>query len=162
MEIDVVPARKHLPTVRAWSVSMVIRTFKGRKDVEVFLFRSEWDPVEETQHDWDTVLGDLIHPDAEPDLASSRKQVLESFTEQERDQLIGYLKDRYGERLAAIRSCPLDFPVPLGIPALSEISEGKDTGFIHFGKIPGYTLPFPVKGFFDLSQHAPMVDAEDQ
>ena len=41
MEIDVVPADFNLRVDRAWTVSMVIKSFKGRKDVNVHLFRPE-------------------------------------------------------------------------------------------------------------------------
>ena len=76
--------------------------------------------------------------------------------------VIDFFKNRYADKLESISSCPIDFPVPLGIPALCSLTEGKDIGFILFDKIPNYSLPFPVRGFFDLSQHAPIVEAEQQ
>jgi hypothetical protein len=162
MEIEIADVVKRLPVERAWSVSIVIKSFKGRRDVEVHLFRPRWDPREEGRFDWDKLLGDPIHPDADCDLMSCRKLVLECFTPKERDRLVDYLRERYGEKLAAIRACPIDFPVPLGLVALSDLSEGKDIGFIHFEKIPNYPLPFGVRGFFDLSQHPPLVEVEEQ
>jgi len=160
MQIDIVPALETLPVDRAWSVSIVIKSFKGRKDVAVHLFRPEWDAMEEDLYDWDHVLGDPIHPDMDADMASGRKLVLESFTPEERDMIVGYLAKRYAGKLESITACPIDFPVPLGIPALCTFGEGKDAGFVLFDRIPGYPLPFPIRGFFDLSQHAPIVEAD--
>jgi len=162
MEIDIVTAQEALPIDRAWSISIVIKSFKGRRDVEVHLFRPCWDSLEEDIYDWDKILGDPMHPDMDCDNASARKLVMESFTPEERDALVTYLKERYAGKLGAIRSCPIDFPVPQGIAALSDLTEGKDIGFVHFDKIPNYTLPFAVRGFFDLSQHSPMVDLQEQ
>lgn len=162
MLIDIVPAQERLPVDRAWSVSIVIKSFKGRKDVEVHLFRPEWDELEEDSYDWNVVLGDPMHPDMDADMASGRKLVMESFTPEERDMMVAYFKERYADKLDAIRSCTIDFPVPLGIPALSDLPEGKDVGFVLFDKIPNYTLPFPVRGFFDLSQHAPIVEVDQK
>jgi len=158
MQIDIVPALETLPVDRAWSISIVIKSFKGRKDVEVHLFRPEWDALEEDLYDWDHVLGDPIHPDMDADMVSGKKLVLESFTPEERDMVVGYLDKRYAGKLEAIAACPIDFPIPLGIPALCTLSEGKDAGFVRFDKIPNYPLPFPIRGFFDLSQHPPIVE----
>ncbi len=162
MLIDIVPAQEKLPVDRAWSMTVVIKSFKGRKDVEVHLFRPEWDTLEEDVYDWDSVLGDPIHPDMDADMSSARRLVMESFTVEERDMLVAYFQQRYADKLEAVRSCPIDFPVPLGIAALSDLEEGKDIGFVHFDKIPHYSLPFPVRGFFDLSQHAPLVEVAGQ
>lgn len=158
MEIDIVPAEGALPVKRAYTLSIVIKSFKGRKDVEVHLFRPQWDPTEAEAYDWNALLGDILVPDLEVSLESCRRVVLESFTEEERNHLVNYLKERYKDRLAAIRSCALNFPIPLGLVALSELSEGKNAGFINFDKIPNYNLPFPVRGFFDLSQHRPLIE----
>ncbi|WP_428558437.1 MAG: hypothetical protein ACP59X_11775 [Solidesulfovibrio sp. DCME] len=161
MEIDVVPADFNLPVDRAWTVSMVIKSFKGRKDVNVHLFRPDWDPAEEDIYDWDVLTGDPVEPDLPVSYASCRRVLLESFTEAERDALIAYLKTRYKDKLSEIHACALNFPIPLGLTALSELAEGKDIGFIQFDKIPNYTLPFPVRGYFDLSQHKPIIEGLD-
>lgn len=158
MEIDVVPADFNLPVDRAWTVSIVIKSFKGRKDVAVHLFRPEWDPAEEEIYDWDVLTGDPVDPDLPVSYASCRRVLLESFTEEERDALVDYLKTRYKDKVSEIHACPLNFPIPLGLTALSELTEGKDIGFIHFDKIPNYTLPFAARGFFDLSQHKPIIE----
>jgi len=158
---EFVPASERIPVDRAWSLSIVIKSFKGRKDVEVHLFRPEWDVLEEESYDWNEILGDPMHPDMDADMGSGRKLVMESFTPEERDMVADYIEERYAGKLEAIRACPIDFPVPLGIPALCDLEEGKDMGFVLFDRIPNYTLPFPVRGFFDLSQHAPIVDMEE-
>ncbi|GFK94495.1 hypothetical protein NNJEOMEG_02341 [Fundidesulfovibrio magnetotacticus] len=158
---EFVPASEKLPVDRAWSMSIVIKSFKGRKDVEVHLFRPEWDCLEEDSFDWNDILGDPMHPDMDADMGSGRKLVMESFTPDERDMVAAYFEERYAGKLAAIRACPIDFPVPLGIPALCDLEEGKDMGFVLFDRIPNYALPFPVRGFFDLSQHAPIVEVEE-
>ncbi|MEF3698401.1 hypothetical protein [Desulfolutivibrio sp.] len=161
MEIDIVPADNKLPVARAYSLSIVIKSFKGRKDVEVHLFRPTWDAAEEKLYDWNALMGDLLAPDLEVSLESCRRVVLEAFTEEERDQLVTYLKDRYQDRLAAIRSCSLNFPIPLGLVALSELAEGKDSGFVNFDKVLNFPLPFAVRGFFDLSQHRPLLEGAE-
>lgn len=161
MEIDVVPADFVLPVERAWTVSMVIKSFKGRKDVTVHLFRPVWDPSEERNYDWETLVGDPVDPDLPVSITSCHRILLESFTPEERDALVDYLKTRYKDKLSEIHACALNFPIPLGLTALSELAEGKDIGFIYFDKIPNYTLPFPVRGFFDLSQHKPIIEGLD-
>ncbi|MGE4538789.1 hypothetical protein K9F62_15965 [Desulfovibrio sp. JY] len=161
MEIDVVPADFNLPVHRAWTVSMVIKSFKGRKDVTVHLFRPEWDPAEEKIYDWDALIGDPVDPDLPVSIESCRRILLESFTEEERDALVTYLKTRYKDKLSEIHACALNLPIPLGLTALSELTEGKSVGFIRFDKIPNYTLSFPVRGYFDLSQHKPIIEGLD-
>lgn len=160
MELNVYTAETPLPVERAYVISMVIKSFKGRRNVEVHLFRPEFDPQEEQSYDWDTLLGDPVHPELEVDLQKSKRIILESFTKEERDQIVEYLKERYANRLERIESGPLDLPVPLGIPPLSSIPGGKTIGFIHFEAVPNYTLTFPVHGFYDLAQHKPLVEGE--
>ena len=41
MDVRVNPPMMAPPVDRAWAVSMVIRSFKGRRDVEVHLYRAE-------------------------------------------------------------------------------------------------------------------------
>ena len=161
MEIDVVPADFNLRVDRAWTVSMVIKSFKGRKDVNVHLFRPEWAPEEAEIYDWDVLVGDPVEPDLPVSYESSRRILLEAFPEEERDALIEYIKTRYQDKVSEVHACALNIPVPLGLTALSELAEGKDIGFIHFNKIPNYTLPFPVRGYYDLSQHKPIIEVLD-
>ena len=48
------------------------------------------------------------------------------------------------------------------LPRNTQIMYPKDIGFILFDKIPNYSLPFVIRGFFDLSQHPPIVEAQQQ
>lgn len=164
MEIDIIAPDGQLPVERAWAVSMVIKSFKGRRDVEVHLFRPAWDETESEAYDWSALLGDPL-PELPPEAAArtdgSRRVLLESFTCEERDRIIGFLGDQYSDKLSAIRSCALEFPIPLGLTALSEIEEGKDVGFILFERIPSYSLTVPLRGLYDLSQHKPLIEVEE-
>lgn len=53
MDIQIIQGGKDLPIDRAHALSMTIKSFKGRRDVEVHLFRHTWDPEEEEAIDWD-------------------------------------------------------------------------------------------------------------
>ena len=161
MDVDIIETDQSLPTDRAWVVSMTIKSFKGRKDVDVHLFRSDYDEAEMETYDWDKILGDPYDPEVKPDPELSKCVLLEAFTSTERDALLAYLKERYEDRVSAITACPLNLPIPLGLPPLSSIPEGKAIGFIRFDQIPNYTLDFPVHGFYDLAQHEPMVHDEE-
>ena len=159
MDISINTPASPLPCERAYSLSMVIRSFKGRRDVEVHLFRSRWNRSEESEADYDG----LIEQDAstpKATLPEGRKVILESFTAGERDLIVNYLKEQYSTRLTAISSNPLAFPVPAGLAGFTEVQPGKDAGFIEFEKIPSYPLDFPLKGYFDLSRHLPLVDED--
>lgn len=159
MEINIIAPERPLPIDRAYAVSMTIKSFKGRRDVEVHLFRCAWDPEEEEAIDWDKLLAAQGMSEA-PEAAGSRRVVLESMSLAERDKIIAYLKEHYANRLSGIFSAPIPFPVPIGLMALSDISEGKSIGFIHFERIPHFNLGFAVRGFYDLSQHPPIVETE--
>lgn len=157
MDIEIIQPEGSLPIERAFAVSMTIKSFKGRRDVDVHLFRHCWDPEEEPAMDWDALLAASGMGEAEA-ASGSRRVVLESFTPDERDQIIAYLKEHYADRLKSVFSAPIPFPVPVGLTALSDIGEGKSIGFIHFERIPHFTLGFAVRGLYDLSQHRPIVE----
>jgi hypothetical protein len=157
VEIEIIAPTSPLPIDRAHAVSMTIKSFKGRRDVEVHLFRHTWDPEEEEAIDWDKLLAAQGMSEA-PEAAGSRKVVLEALTAEERDQIVAYLKEHYTNRLSAITSGPIPFPIPLGLMALSDLSEGKSIGFIHFERIPHFNLGIALRGFYDLSQHPPIVE----
>ena len=160
MDIKVIPPTTSLPVNRAYIVTMTIKSFKGRRDVEVHLFRPTWDVEEEDAYPWDKLLGDPIENGPEPDINRSKKILLEAFTQDERDQLIDYLARRYASRLKNISSAPLDFPIPLGLMPLSEMPEDGDFGRIRLNQVPNYSLPFPVHGFYDLSAARPIIQGE--
>ncbi|WP_243546549.1 hypothetical protein [Pseudodesulfovibrio tunisiensis] len=158
MDMEILDPTTTLPVERAYAVCMTIRSFKGRRNVDLHLFRSEWPESEEAAMPWD----DLIVPSDDTPLegeGGSRKIVMESFTQQERDRIVNYLKEQYSTRITAIRSVPLEFPVPAGLPALSDVQPGKSVGIVQFRKIPSYSLELPLCGLYDLSQHEPIVDA---
>jgi len=157
VDIMITPAQSPLPIDRAYALSMTIKSFKGRRDVEVHLFRHAWDPEEERAVDWDRVLAAPGLSEA-PEAAGSRHVVLEALTLAERDQVVAYLKEHYASRLATIASAPLPFPVPVGLTALSDLNAGKTIGFIYFERIPHFKLGLALRGFYDLSQHPPIVE----
>lgn len=156
MDIQVIEPQTKLPIDRAHVVSVVIKSFKGRRNVEVHLFR----PAGEESlpdYNWVDLIDDHHHPDVAYEPEAVKRFIMEAFTEAERDQVLEYLKERYANKLESITACPIEFPVPLGITPLSDIPEGKTAGFIRFDQIPNYNLGFPLRGFYDLSQHEPLV-----
>lgn len=156
MDINIITPDSPLPSDHVHSLSMTIRSFKGRKDVQVHLFRAAWDSADEAGQNWDTLIGEPVDP-SRTETAGSKSIVMESFTTDERDRIVNYLKEQYSTRLTAINSAPLTFPVPAGLMGLSQIEAGKDIGFIDFVKIPSYSLGIPMRGLYDLSQHSPIV-----
>lgn len=156
MRLNIITPQNELPVKRGYAISLIIKNLKGYKDVEVHLFRPEWDEDEAKSYDWLKLLGDPIDRNVPVDPISSRKILLESFTIEERDVIIDCMKERYATRLSAINSRPLDFPIPMGLIPLCEIPEDDDIGCICFEEIPNYTLPFPVHGLYILSQHEPI------
>lgn len=148
------------PIDRAYSITMTIRAFKGRKNVDVHLFRSQWDEEEMEIYDWRVLLGPPLDPSMQ-DPKGSRHILLESFTPEEVDTILNYLKEKYSTRLTAVTARPLTFPIPLGLKALSDMYEGKDIGLIRFEKIPSYSLDIPLHGLYDLSLHRPIAEMEE-
>lgn len=159
MELNILCPDKQLPVTRAYVMTMVIKSFKGRRNVEVHLYRAGWKSEELESYDWDGLLGEPMHTDTPIPHENSKKVLLEAFTAEERDQLVGYLQHRYGEKLASISACSLDFPIPKGLAALSDVPEGKSVGRVRLETVPQFTLPFPVHGLYDLSQHEPLMEA---
>lgn len=159
MQLNIVAPERETPVPRAHVVSMTIKTFKGRRNVEFHLYRAAWGSDELQRYDWDALLGRVEHPESGIDPENSRKVLLEAFTPEERDQLLEYVRHRYGPKLESIFSCTLNFPIPRGLAALSDIAEGKSVGRIRLDNVPNYTLSFPVHGLFDLSQHEPILEA---
>ena len=157
MDISIIEPNSPLPSDHAHSISMTIRSFKGRRDVEVHLFRTDWTASDEKKQNWDT----LVEPSKAPsttDTSGSKRIIMESFTTNERDRIVNYLKEQYSTRLTAINSAPLTFPVPAGLAGLSQLEAGKSIGFIEFQKIPSYPLEIPMKGLYDLNQHLPIIE----
>lgn len=157
MRVDILAPAQDPPVPRAYVLTMVIMSFKGRRDVEVHLFRPEVDPSDAAAWPWARLLGEPVEPGRD-DPEGSRRLLLEAFTADERHQVVEYLKERYADRVSAITGQALEFPIPLGLRPLSEIPEGKTVGFIRFEKVPNYPLPFPLHGFYDLARHRPLVE----
>lgn len=153
MDISIKHSDNSPPTRFTNSISMVIKSFKGRRNVEVHLFRANWTPQEEENENWVELIAGTPS-----DTEGSRRVIMESFTDEERDTIIDYLQTQYANRLTAIRSIPLSFPVPAGLSGLTQLEPGKNVGFIEFAKIPSYSLEIPLKGLYDLSQHPPIVE----
>ena len=158
MEVTVHTPEAPLPVDRAYVVSIVIKSFKGRREVEVHLFRAGWEQDELGGIDWEQALETAPGGTEPEEIEKSRRFLMEAFTLPERDELIEYLKTRYADRLSAITALPLGFPLPAGITPLGEVPLGADVGIIRFEQIPHYALPFPVHGLFDLGRHKPMVE----
>ncbi|MFO8241426.1 MAG: hypothetical protein R6T90_10585 [Dissulfuribacterales bacterium] len=156
MKLNIIDSQDKLPTKKGYAISLIIKKLKGYKDVEVHLFLPEWDDKEALSYDWSKLLGDPIDRNAPADPTGSRKVLMESFTLEERDIVLDYMKKRYVSRLSAINSRPLDLPIPMGLIPLCEIPEDDDIGCIRFEEIPNYNLPFPVHGLYILSQHEPI------
>ena len=162
MKPNIIEPNQEPPIDRVWSISMIINSFKGRKEVEVYLFRPSWHPEEDEAYEWNQILGGNARSGQEISEKNARMVVLESFTIEERDQILEYLMEHYQTRLGGITARPLEFPIPLDIPPLSVIPEGKSVGFIRFEKIPHFSLPFAMRGLYDLSRHKPMVEVRTE
>ncbi len=158
MDLNITTPDREPSVPRAHVLTMTIKSFKGRRNVEVHLYRAAWDPAELQEYEWENLLGEVEHPEAGIDPENSRKVLLEAFTMEERDRLVEYLHNRYGSKLESITSCCLNFPIPKGLAALSDVAEGKSIGRIRLESVPKYTLPFPVHGLFDLNQHDPIME----
>lgn len=159
MDLTIVTPDHEPPVPRAHVLTMTIKSFKGRRNVEVHLYRAAWEPQEMNHFAWEDLLGEVEHPEAGIAPENSRKVLLEAFTVEERDQVIAYLQQRYGSKLETIASCTLNFPIPQGLVALSDVAEGKSMGRIRLENVPKYDLPFPVHGLYDLNQHEPIMEA---
>lgn len=160
MEINVTPPATQPPVDRAFLMTMVINSFKGRKDVDLHLFRplGEDAQAQAEAYDWTALVDTPHHPNMDDDIKSAQAIVLEAFTEAERDSLLQWIKAHYEGRVSQVDTGPMSFPVPLGMMPLSNIPEGKTIGKVRFEKIPSFDLPFAVHGFYDLSQHKPLVE----
>ncbi|MEG6505320.1 hypothetical protein [Nitratidesulfovibrio sp. 1201_IL3209] len=173
MELNVIPVEGTPPVARIHVISVTIRTFKGRRNVQAHLFRLSGEAeTAEGLAALRAVPGlvgaalepnapgadDLTGPEAETD---ALRTVLEAFTEAERDAVVDYLSQRYADRLTCVIACPLQLPVPRGVVPFSALPEGKTMGVIRFDEVPRYPLPFAIRGFYDLAQHEPLVHEQE-
>lgn len=152
------PSPLYAPLDRVYLIQATLKTFKGRRDVVVHLFRHDTDPAEmDTLRDLNIVgKADANTPEGATQ-ENALCSLLEAFTAEEGNALLEYLQHRYEEHITRVLVCPVDLPVPLGIVPFSSIPEGKSMGFIRFDAAAAYTLPFGVHGFYDLDTHEPLV-----
>ncbi|MDD4700894.1 MAG: hypothetical protein PHI96_01615 [Desulfovibrio sp.] len=161
MEKIVVPTQYDLPLDRFYIVAVTLGTFKGRRHVDVQVFRpnagdDELEPLR------DLGLVAPADPSIPPEVLQGATEeaalrcILEAFTAEESRALADYLEQRYAEHIEKITVCPMDIPVPMGVAPLAGITEGKSTGFIRFDAVRDYPLSFPAHGFYDLDAHAPL------
>ena len=160
MEKIIVPTQYDLPLDRFYIVAVTLNTFKGRRHVDVQVFRPNGSDEEMEAL---RGLGLVAPPDPSipPEVLQGATEeaalrcVLESFTAEESHALVEYLEKRYADQIEKITVCPLDLPVPFGVAPLAGIGEGKTTGFIRFDAVRDYPLSFPAQGFYDLASQKP-------
>ncbi len=162
MEYRIIAASPFMELDRAYLIQIMLKSFKGRRDVIVYLFRTDTNENElEELRQLDLV--DAAKSDT-PEGASAEDallSVLEAFTPEEGNILLEYLDKRYGEHIKEVVASPLEIPVPLGMVPFSAIPEGKTMGFIRFDVVPDYDLPFKVHGFYDLEAHDALMSEVD-
>lgn len=140
---------------RIYIASAVLSNFKGKTNIEVQLFRTNYDSSEldmlrnrglVTSEDTGIPKEALAGATEEAAL----KCLLEAFTKEECSQIAKYLEDRYGDQIKKLDFAPLSLPLPLGLGPLAELPPGEKSGFVNFDKAPGYALPFSIKGWYEL------------
>lgn len=161
MEHVIMPAPPISPYAeleRVYLIQATLKTFKGRRDVIVHLFRQDTDLAE-----LEALRGMKLVGEANTDtpegatVEDALRSMLEAFTTDEGNALLEYLDKRYDDHITRVTVCPMDLPVALGMVPFSGIPEGKSMGFIRFNAVPDYNLPFAVHGFYDLDVHEPLV-----
>lgn len=162
MEKQSIPAPDNAPLDRIYIIAATLNAFKGRRHVEVHIFRHGATDEELAALEGKKLVGPP-DPAVPPQVLQGATEeaalrcVLEAFTAEESQALVAYLEQRYAEHIEKIMVCPMDLPVPLGVAPLSGIPEGKSTGFIRFDAVPDYPLPFVARGFYDLAVHEPLM-----
>ncbi len=161
MDFKIIAASPFVELDRVYVIQAQLKSFKGRKDVIVYLFRP--DTNAEELEELRTL--DLVGPSDEdtPKGANSEDallSLLEAFTAEEGNEVLEYLKLRYDELISEVVVSPVEIPVPLGMVPFSAIPEGKTMGFIRFENVEHYSLPFRVHGFYDLDAHDALMKEE--
>lgn len=152
MEVKILEPNLAYGIERIFILNMTLHSFKGRKNLEVHLYRGAWEEQEEQVYPWESLLESKDLSD------SSKKIILEAFTRKEIEQIIAYLKERYSSRIQEIIAAPLELPLPPGLVPFSKMPENENFGRIYLDKAPHYPLPFTVRGFYDLSSAKPLID----
>ncbi len=166
MDCTVIAAPPYVELERIYIITATIKTFKGRRNVDVHLFRPDADPGEfEALSAMDIVEKPKFETPAEARTTEAREDALrtalEAFTTDEGNKVLEYLDKRYGALLGPVMVCPLEMPIPLGVVPLSTIPENRSMGFIRFNEAPNYPLDFAVWGFYDLNAHEPLMPADE-
>ncbi len=154
MEYRIIASDPFLDLERVYLIQATLKSFKGRRDVIVYLFRTDTGE-EELQELQSLDLVDKATNDT-PEGANPEdalRSILEAFTANEGNQVLDYLKLRYEEQISEVVVSPVEIPVPLGMVPFSAIPEGKTMGFIRFDAVADYNLPFVVHGFYNLDAH---------
>ncbi len=154
MEFRIIAAAPFMELDRVYLIQATLKSFKGRRDVIVYLFRA--DPNKEELQELTNM--DLVAKATKdtPEGATADDallSVLEAFTADEGNEVLEYLKERYEEQISEVVVSPVEIPIPLGMVPFSAIPEGKTMGFIRFDAVTDYSLPFKVHGFYDLDAH---------
>ena len=162
MEHVIIAAPPFIQLERLYLIQATIKSFKGRRDVVVHLFRNDTDAKELDELRGMNLVGQPDHETPEGATEENAlRSVLEAFTAEEDNALLAYLEERYASHVTRVLVCPMDIPVPLGMVPFSSIPEGKTMGFIRFDAVPDYSLSFGVHGFYDLEAHEPLVQEEE-
>ena len=161
MEFRIIAASPFVTLERVYLIQVSLKSFKGRRDVIVYLFRT--DTNKEELKELEEL--DVVSPadDDTPENASKADallSLLEAFTAEEGNLVLDYLKDRYDEQISEVVVSPVELPIPLGMVPFSAIPEGKTMGFIRFDAVADYSLPFIVHGFYDLDAHDALLDED--
>lgn len=159
---EIISAKGTEPISRVYSISIIIRSFKGRRNVQAHLFRTS---IGNDELNSPYLTGCIDTASSHQAVAhclpgsieDTKRMILETFTREERDDVIRYVEKQYGNRLEAVTAAPISFPVPKGTMPLCSFPEGKSMGFIRFEDMPDYPLPFTFHGFYDLEQHDPIL-----
>ncbi len=154
MEYRIIAASPFMELDRAYLIQATLKSFKGRRDVIVYLFRTDTN-TEELAELRTMDLVDKAQADT-PEGATiedALRSVLEAFTAEEGNEVLEYLKERYEEQISEVVVSPVEIPIPLGMVPFADIPEGKTMGFIRFNQVADYSLPFVVHGFYDLDAH---------
>lgn len=161
MKKQCIAAPDNAPLNRIYIVAATLNSFKGRRHVEVHIFRHGATDEELAALEGKSLVGPP-DPAVPPQVLQGATEeaalrcLLEAFTAEESQALAAYLEQRYADHIEKITVCPMELPVPLGVAPLGGIPEGKSTGFIRFDAAPDYPLPFVARGFYDLAIHEPL------
>ncbi len=160
MDFKIIAASPFMELDRVYLIQAQLKSFKGRKDVIVYLFRINTDEKELAElRTLDLV---AARSDDTPEGAQAEDALLslmEAFTAEEGNEVLEYLKERYEEHISEVVVSPMEIPVPLGMVPFSAIPEGKTMGFIRFDAVEEYPLPFIVHGFYDLDAHDALMES---